>query len=65
MNKMFARVGSGAALAVVSAGSAFAAVPTEVTTALSDMKADGLTVAGAILVALIAIAAIKYLRKAM
>lgn len=65
MNKMFARVGAGAALAVVSAGSAFAAVPTEVTTALSDMKADGLTVAGAILVALIAIAAIKYLRRAM
>lgn len=47
------------------AGSAMAAVPADVTTALSDMKADGLVVASAVLVALISIAAIKYLRKAM
>lgn len=42
---------------------AFAAVPTEVTTAVSDMKADGLTVASAVLVAVIAILALKFIRK--
>lgn len=47
------------------AGSAMAAVPADVTTAISDMKTDGLVVAGAVLVAIIAIAAVKFLRKAM
>jgi len=55
-----------AALALVSGvSSAFAAVPTEVTTATADMKADGLVVAGAVLVAIIAIAAIKFIRKGL
>ena len=45
--------------------SAFAAVPTEVTTALGDMKADALTVAGIVLVAIIAVAAIKFIRKGL
>ncbi len=58
-----ARLVLGALLA--AAGSAFAAVPAEVTTAISDMKSDGLIVASAVLVAVIAIAAIKFLRKAM
>lgn len=53
-----------APLAVVC-GSAFAAVPAEVTTALADMKADGLVVAGAVLVAVIVIAAVKFLRRAI
>lgn len=51
------------AAALVASGSAMAAVPVEVTTALADMKADGLVVAGAVLVAIIAIAAVKLLRK--
>jgi len=52
--------------ALVTVGSsAFAAVPAEVTSAIADMKTDGLVVAGAVLVAIIAIAAIKFLRKAM
>ncbi len=65
MNK-FARFGlvSGAA-ALASVGSVFAAVPAEVTTAISDMKADGITVATAVLVAVIALAAIKFIRKGM
>jgi hypothetical protein len=42
---------------------AFAAVPTEVTSALADGKADALTVAGLGLVIIIAIAAFKYMRK--
>lgn len=50
---------------LATAGSTFAAVPAEVTTAISDMKSDGLIVASAVLVAVIAIAAIKFLRKAM
>ncbi len=41
----------------------FAAVPTEVTTALDDMKADAMTVAGLVLVAIIAVAAFKFMRK--
>jgi len=51
----------GAALA--AAAPAFAAVPTEVTTALGDMKADAMTVAGLVLVAIIAVAAFKFMRK--
>ena len=47
------------------ASSAMATVPTEVTTAVTDMKADGLTVAGAVLGAIIAIAAIKFIRKGL
>lgn len=42
---------------------AFAAVPTEVTTALTDAKTDSLAVAGLALVIVIAIAAFKYMRK--
>lgn len=51
-----------AALAA-SAGSALAAVPTEVTTALTEMKADALIVASLVLVAIIAVAAFKFMRK--
>lgn len=65
MNTFFKRVGSAGALTLVTVGSAFAAVPADVTTAISDMKTDGLIVAGAVLVAVIAIAAIKFLRRAM
>jgi len=63
MNK-FARVGlvSGASLL---ASQAFASVPAEVTTALADMKADGITVATAVLVAVIALAAIKFIRRGL
>lgn len=60
MNKI--RNWGAASLASVAASS-FAAVPAEVTIALSDMKADGLTVATGFLVAVIAIAAFKLLRK--
>lgn len=53
------------AAVLASAGSAFAAVPAEVTTALSDMKTDGLVIAGAVLVAVIALAAFKFMRRAI
>jgi hypothetical protein len=51
-----------ASLAVVGAP-AFAAVPTEVTTALGDMKTDALAVAALVLVAIIAVAAFKFMRR--
>lgn len=50
---------------VLSPLSAFAAVPTEVSTALGDMKADALIVAGVVLVAIIAVAAVKFIRKGL
>ena len=53
------------AFAALLAGQAFAAVPAEVTTALGDAKADGLTVAGLVLVIIIAIAAFKFIRRAL
>lgn len=45
-------------------GSANAAVPAAITTAIADMQADGVTVATAFVVAAIAVAAIKFLRSA-
>jgi len=63
MNKTFARLGLVSLLGTV--GSAFAAVPADVTTAIGDMKTDGLIVAAAVLVAVIAVAAVKFLRRAM
>jgi hypothetical protein len=56
--------GAAAGLAVV-AGSAHAAVPAEVTTAMGDMKTDALVVGAAFLVALVAIAALKMMRRSM
>lgn len=50
-------------LAVVSVGNAVAAVPADVTSAIADMKSDGITVATAFLVAGIAIAAFLFMRK--
>ena len=51
-----AAVGTGA---LMLASQAHAAVPQEVTTAMGDMKADGVSIAIAFLVALIAIAGIN------
>lgn len=62
MNKRFALL---AAPALVLASQVQAAVPADVTTAINDMKADGLTVATAVLVAVIAIAAVKFIRKGL
>ncbi|MBK6295524.1 MAG: hypothetical protein IPF55_15525 [Rhodoferax sp.] len=48
-----------------AAGSAMAAVPADVTTALTDLKADALVVATAVLVAIVAIYAFKFIRKGL
>jgi hypothetical protein len=63
MQKTLARF-SLASLASLPALS-FAAVPTEVSTAITDMKADALTVAAAVLVAIIVVMAVKFIRKGM
>jgi hypothetical protein len=52
-----------AALPAVSIGSAMAAVPADVSTALTDAKADALVVAGLALIVIIGIAAFKYMRR--
>lgn len=54
-----------ASAVITAAGSASAAVPADVTTALGDMKADGLVIAGAVLVAAVAIYAVKRIRSAL
>lgn len=51
------------AFLAATAAPAFAAVPADVTTAIADLKTDGVTVATAFLVAIIAVAAIKFLRR--
>jgi hypothetical protein len=42
-----------------------AAVPANVTTALSDLSADSLTVAGIVLAAIVAVYAFKFIRKGL
>lgn len=51
-------------LAVVS-GSSFAAVDPAITTAIGTMQTDAVTVAAAFTVAIIAVVAIKFLRKGL
>lgn len=51
------------AATLAAAGAAHAEVPTDVTTALATMKDDALVVAGLVLVAIIAVAAFKFMRK--
>jgi len=48
----------------VTAGSAFAAVPADVTAAIVDMKADALTVGAAFVVAVIALKALHLMKRA-
>ena len=51
------------AATLAAAGAAHAEVPAHVTAALGAMKADALVVAGLVLVAIIAVAAFKFMRK--
>lgn len=54
----------GVALSTVAAGSAMAALPAEVSTAMGDAKTDAVALATLGLLIVIAIAAIKYLKGA-
>lgn len=49
----------------VFATNTFAAVPADVTTSLTTAKTDGVTVAGVVLGVIVAIAAFKYIRRAL
>lgn len=60
-----AKVASVVGLGLASASAAMAEVPAGVTTAIDGMKADAITVGGAILVAIVAVMAFKFIRKAM
>jgi hypothetical protein len=53
------------ATSVVAAGSAMAALDTEVSTAVSEGKADALALGALVVAVIIAIAATKWLRKAL
>lgn len=50
---------------LLGAGSAVAAVPASVTTALTDAQADAVTVAGAVIAIIVAVAAFKFMRRAI
>lgn len=63
--KTFNKIATGLSVLAATTGSAFAEVPTEVTTALDGAKADGVTIAGVVLTVIIAIAAFKYIRRAL
>lgn len=54
-----------AAGSLALASQAYAALPAEVSTALSDMKDDGVSAATLVVVAVIAVAAILFLRRAV
>jgi len=61
---MLKKVGVISGLSLV-AGQAFAAVPASVTTALSDAQTDGITIATAVFVAIVAMFAFKLMRKGL
>ena len=66
MNKFFRSLPKAAALAATGFVSvSHAVVPPSVTAAITEMKADGVLIAGAVLVAIIAVMAVKFLRKGM
>lgn len=60
---MFKRIAIGSALALPVA--AFAAVPADVTTAITGAGTDAAVVGAAVLVVLVGIAAFKWLRRAL
>lgn len=59
------KVGAGLGTFTAGIGSAMAAVDVSVTTALSDAATDVGTIGSAVLVALVAAAAFKYVRRAL
>jgi hypothetical protein len=61
---MFKKVAVGSSILGLSVA-AHAAVPAEVTTALTDLQANALTVAGLILAAIVAVYAFKFMRKGL
>jgi len=64
MRSFFTRAAAFGSPFLLLASGAHAEVPAAITTAISTMQADGVTVATAFVVASIAVAAIKFLRSA-
>lgn len=62
LKQKLAAIGTGL---TVMTGNALAAVPAGVTTAIEDAGTDGATVAGAVLVAVVAIYAFKLMRRGL
>ncbi|CAM3824679.1 major capsid protein [Ectopseudomonas alcaliphila] len=58
-------LGATAAVGLLAVQQAHAALPTGVTTALTDAQVDGVEVAGIVLGVIIAIAAFKFIRRAL
>lgn len=58
-------LGATAAVGLLAMQQAHAALPTGVTTALTDAQVDGVEVAGIVLGVIIAIAAFKFIRRAL
>lgn len=63
--KAAAKLGLIAASTMAAVGTAFAAVPTEVTTQLTESKADVATVGGAVLAVIIVVVGYKLIKRAM
>ena len=63
LNNIKTKLAAASAGLVGFSGSVLAAVPADVTAAVSDMKDDGITIATAFLVATIAVAAFLFMRK--
>lgn len=65
MKYLQSKAGYVASALLLAQASAMAAVPADVTTALASIQTDALTVAGVVLVAIIAIYAFKFIRKGL
>ncbi len=59
------KVAAGSVIALGAVGTAMAEVPADATAALNEAKADGVTIGGIVLGVIIAIAAFKYIRRAL
>lgn len=57
------QVAGGSALILGAVAHVQAAVPTEVTAAMADMKSDGIAIATVVLVAVVALAAFAFMRR--
>ncbi len=65
MSKFLTRLLVAGSSLVSVATVALAEVPADVTTAIGSMKTDALVVAASVLVAVIAVAAVKFIRKGL
>lgn len=65
MKKLFRKIGYSAVAFLASVGVSVAAVPAAVTASLDTASTDGVNIAGVVLGVIVAIAAFKYIRRAL